>query len=357
MAHIDNWARVDVSTLESQFLNVVRPGLRKHALLALLMANKRIKYKMGGKTSCDWRMRYRRNTPDTHGDMEAVNTPRVNRHKEATLPWRAYIMGESISKYEMLVQQDKKSRLFDLVEEVTKGMGDDFNEDFQVKCFGDGGTAGSKQIHGLESMFSTSGTFTDARLLKSNETYAGINCTPANYGGAWTGTYPDGTGDLRYHFATPCVVNYAAGSSVWDASEASWAYTWRLAMGLANTVQDTLHGTPADVWITTATMLRLAKDSLIDKERIAVDKNGPLTKLGFKVIEYEGSEIASAYGCTADSCYGLPIDKIELRCMQDKLFKSDKQEDITEQTRELVMDFWGNFMFQSPAFFSKLINA
>ncbi len=357
---IDNSPKIDVSTLENRFLEIVRPGLRKNPVLALLMANKRIDYSQSGKTSCTWPIRYRRNVLQTHSDLAGgVATPVLNRHKEMELPWRAYIMGEAITKYQRLTNAGGKNQLFSLVDETMKGMAADSNQDFTKKLWLDGNTTGSKDIHGFESIFSTSGTFTgDARLLTSNEVYAGITCTPGNYGGSWTGTYPDGSGNLRYHFATPCVVDYTyAGSTIgWDAAEKTWKYTWRLAMGLANTVQETLHGTPADVWITSATMLREAKDSLIDKERIAINQQGELTKLGFAAINYEGADITSAYGSPTGAAYGLSLQHMRLKSMQKKLFMKATQDDVNEQTEEIIFDFWGNLQFESPAFFCKLIN-
>ena len=103
-------------------------------------------------------------------------------------------------------------------------------------------------------------------------------------------------------------------------------------------------------------MLMDAKNSLIDKERINIDRDSEMTKLGFRTLNYEGADITSAYACTAGSCYGLVWDALKLKSMQDKLFKKADQTDIVEQSKEIVFDFWGNLQFQSPAYFCKLIN-
>ena len=361
MAHIQAPARVKVSTLDRQVKKIVEPGMRDHVQLAKLGSMGRIKYNVGSDI-VKWRVRYLRNDPHTHGDMETITGSRVNRHKSMELPMRAYALGEVISKFERLAQQGEW-KLFSLVDETIKGMGADFNEFFHLELYKDGNLSPARTLHGLESIFSYSGQFSavnsgDGRLYKSNESYGGLDCTPGAYGGAWSGAYPDGTGDLRYHFLQPCIVDYTSTDGTpfdWPVSEKTWKYTWRHAMSLATSIQKTFHGKGPDMWLCTPTMEREVLESQYDKERIAVSQDAELLKLGFKHTTHLGVPILGEYGCTAGVAYGLKWSEMCLESMQSQIFSKDDDEDITTQTKLMTLDFFGNMRYTSPAFFCKLL--
>jgi hypothetical protein len=356
MANINNWARIDVGVLNDHIAKITEPGMRKHVMLAMLRKRGRITYRHAGK-GCDWRTKFRRRKPVPYDDMQARSFPRVNRYKEASLPWRAYSHSEGFSKYERLVSKAGPTRLIDIVGNIVEDMGKDFNEQFHLELYNDGDASGyDDRMHGLESIFSVSGAVTNSAAAAPNDTYAGLSTTLGNYGGSWTGEtsngYPTGTGDLEYHFFSPLVVDYT--SAVFGANTATWPYQWRPAMRYAAMYQDNLHGKSPDIFLMSPELLRQARDSIEDKERILVPSDNEVCDLGFKALRFEGIDMMSEYGCTTGACYGLYWDGMEYRALEDQIFKTERDEDITTLTTQLGLDAWGNMIFESPAYQTKL---
>ncbi len=354
MAHIDASPRIAVSTLNKHIRKRVEPVFRTEVLLGGMKAAGRVTYNNTGK-AMDWRVRFRRRQIVAgDGNPVSISFPSVNTKKTASLPWRQYQLGENVTKYEKLVGQTSDVALFKIVEEATRELTDDFNADFPLKLFGDGYATGSKDIHGLESIFSgitAAGGGTGSSLPTSGDTYGGIDMSLGFYGGSWTGDWPVGTGDEEYHFFTPLVVD--VGDSFFSGT-ATWAQNWQAAIRYLTTYGETLQKTHYDLLLLNPELLRTAKDSLEEKERFIVTQKSGLTDIGFKTLQFEGLELTQSYGVPADVGYGLRWDKMELKSMQGQLFASAKDDDITTSTELIAMDFYGNLMVDSPAYLAKL---
>lgn len=350
-------ARIDVGVINDHLEKLIEPGMRSHIMLAKLRKRGRIKYNCHSD-KFDWRVKFRRNTPVENDDMQANTFPRVNRHKKAELDYRSYILGESFTKFERLASQDPKTALINIVGKLSEFMASDFNEFFPLELYNDG-HLNTGRIHGLETMFSHTGTVvTNSPAYAPNDIYADLDCTLNAYGGSWTpgdsNGYPLGQGSLEYHFWSPLILDEEA--AFWSASDKTWAGgTWREALRFADTYQQTLHSKTPDLWLMTPEKLRLAKETLTDKERIIITTDTETMKLGFKVLNWEGTELLSEYGVPADACYGLRFDSMELRSMQSKLFMADEAKDLTFSATQLSLDFYGTMKFTTPADFVKVL--
>ncbi|KKM60488.1 hypothetical protein LCGC14_1541330 [marine sediment metagenome] len=354
---IANWARIDVGVINDHIEKLVQPGIRQHVMLAMMRKNGRITYNHGGKTS-DWRIRQRRSTPEPYDDMNPRSFPRINRYRTVELPWRAYSLSEGFSKYEKLASKNKKTQLIDIVGNLLGDMTSDFNEFFHLELYNDGdATATNDRVHGLESMFTTSGSaITNSLCAAPSDTYGLVSTALGNFGGDWTpdssNGYPTGEGDLLYNFFSPLIVNYT--NTGWTAQTSTWSFTWREVLRYADTYMQQLNSTSPDIFLMTAEMLRQCKDSLEDKERLLIKSDSPVVELGFKAVQWEGIDMLAEYGCPSGACYGLPWKRMELRSMQSKLFMSESDHDITDLTNKLALDAWCNMRFTSPAYFCKL---
>lgn len=354
---ITNNARIDVGVINDHIEQLVEPGMRKHILLAMMRKRGRLKFNCHSKAR-DWRIKYKRTEPVPHDDMSPINFVRVNRHKDAVLPWRSYAQGEFFTKYEKLVSQNPKTALIKIVDNLTGEMTSDINEYFHLEAYNDG-YENTDRLHGLESMFGHTGSvITNSPAYAPSDTYGGLSTTLGNYGGTWStgvsNAYPMGTGDLQYQFWSPLILDEEA--SFWDSTTKTWkGGTWRETIRFANTYQETLHSKIPDFYLMTAEKLRLAKQSMDDKERVIVTSGSEVADLGFKTMKFEGVDLLSEYGVPDGAAYGIYVDSMELCSMQSKLFMIDQEDDIVLSSRRLAIDFYGNMRFKSPAHFVKIM--
>ena len=348
-------ARVATSTINEQLAKITEPGNVKRTLLGLVGTWGALKTNKGGKAT-DWRVKYRENQPEVYQDGDPVTAVQMNRHRTAEVQWLAWSQAEAFTKFEKLANQSKKSMLFDLIDYAVTASADDFKKYMAKQLYYDGDVSGEYNLHGLETMYSDiseagDGSTEDSKCGVPAGSYAGLNMTLNNYGqGTWTGAWPDGNGTLEYFFFSPVVADIT--NTGWAQSSNTWPYTWRLAMNYVVTFTDALHQETPSVWMMTPDMLRECQDSLIDKERIDISVTNPdLVKLGFRGINWNGIPLLGDYACTANVCYGIPKEHIELRSMQSQLVEKEDDEDVTIKTKKICFDSFCQMRFTSPAFF------
>lgn len=352
--HIVATPRIEVSALHKYIRKTVEPIYRKSVLMAELRKRGRISYNNGGDYM-EWRPRIRRRDITAgNGNPVAISFPRTNTEMKVSLPWRQYQMGESITKYEKLTTQNKAETFFKIAEKVVKDMMDDFVESFRLKLFVDGG-ANTKDIHGLESMFSVNGVVTNGKVGNCNDTYAGKSTALGALGGDWTpdsgDAWPTGTGKVEYHAWTPLVVDYQ--NSGWTGTTKDWKTTWKQAIRFGTTYLGLLQKQEPDMLLLTAEMVREMKDSLDDSDHFIVEVK-PTTDVGYKMLTFEGLSIAYEYGVPDGCGYFLSFDAMELMSMQSQLVEKADDTDITTSTDLIALDFYGNLRFEAPSYFGKL---
>lgn len=347
---IDSWARVDVATINKHVKKLTEPIFRKRGFMALLRKKGRITFNNAGK-KFDWRARFRRHSPEAYDDMGAVSFPRTNLWKTCELPYRAYSVGESFSKFEKLANGNTDEALIKIVSEATKALSDSMNEFFADQLVLDGNSTAYTSIHGLESWFSVSGTTCNSLASycgNPNDTYAGLSTALGNYGGSWTGAWPAGVGSCEFNFFSPLVVD--THNALWTASTKTWPNDCREALRYGTLYLQTLQNQNLDAILLNPELYRQLLDSTEDKEQIQLTAASEAVALGFRSVTYDGVPIISEYGVPADTGYGLVMDKLELRSMQSQLFMVDEDQEIDNKTSKMSLDFFGNLSIESPAF-------
>lgn len=345
-------------TINRYIREVTKAIMRKRVLLAMLQSKGRVTNNMSGKL-VDWKVKYKRSPMSPFSDGDSIVFTRQEKHKTAQLPMRAYVVSQSMNKGDKLMNAGKEAivkKYTDMVKELLDDIRDQFSEQLiQV----DGNAAGNTdRIHGLESVFSA--TNNGSSLVgTNNDTYAGLSTARGTYGGAWTGTWPDGYGDSQYDFWTPLVVNYtstlAASSGGWSPTSKTWSQVCieALRFGIINTQRNS---TDLDCFLLEKNMYRQALDKIDDSERLVVNRNQDpaMTKLGFKGINVDGVDIYWEQGLVAGTGYGLCIDELELMSWQDQLFASSTDFNLETVSDRAAIDFYGNLKISSPRSFCKL---
>lgn len=349
---IDSWARLDVATINKHIRKLSEPVFRKRVLLQLLRQKGRITYNHAGK-KFDWRVRFRQMTPAAYDDMDVTSFPRTNPWKSCELPYRAYQLGESISKFEKLANGSTTEGLIKIVSEIIKLLTTSMTDFFCDEIYKDGNSTSYTSIHGLESCFGTSGT--SGVLHAASDTYAGLSTVLGTYGGSWAGTWPAGTGNLEYCFFTPLTVD--ADNAGWTGSTDTWAACCREQINYLLAYMQKLQAESPDLIIMDTEYYRLFKETLVAKEQLQITGAAPTIGLGTKAINYEGIPCVTEYGVPANTMYALVTDKMEIRSMQGQLFQMDTAEEIDNKTSKLSLDFFGNMSIESPAFAGKINNS
>jgi hypothetical protein len=330
---IDTGARINTSTLNFWIRKKIEPIFRSSFLMGALKTHGRISYNNGGRNIV-WFPRFRRRTINAGTGYPASFTfPATNVRREGTA-------------------------IFKLAQELVGQMLDDFMEDLRLKLYLDG-VANANDLMGLESWFGNTGSvISNSIAVDPSDTYAGLSTVLGNYGGDWTADsgngWPTGTGDTEYHAWSPLMVDYTNAS--WTGTSDTWANSWQEAIRYMVTYQEQLQKSPPDVLLLNGELLRQAKDSLIDIQRLQVTSNSKYASLGTKTLDFEGLEMVAEYGVPDAVAYGLRFDNLELRSMQSSLIEKTTDNDITTSEDLIALDSYLQLVCESPAYQAKLLS-
>lgn len=353
--------RVLQTTIAEYVLGAEDDVIRNRKILAMLKANGRITYGHEG-TQLDWGIRYKRRAIDGYADGDTLAFARSDTFKRAQIPWRGYTMTDMVTKKEKLMNRGK-SAVIKYVSELVTHMMDDVGDRFHSQLYVDGNASGNeRKIHGFDSFTSVNSIVASSKAGNPNDTYASLSTALGNYGGSWTGTWPNGEGDPEYDFFSPIVVD--ATNTGWTSSTKTFA---------ANTVEQLRYGILAgkrsdskkgmlDVVLLSGSDYSAFATSLDSTEHVYVDAGGQgpsLRSFGWGDVQnFEGVEITWEFGVPNASDgttqgYGWNWDMVELCSLQDKLFVSEGPfyDEATLSDRYSI-HFFGNLKFE-PRYFVK----
>lgn len=339
-----NWITT-VMTTTSKYLKEEEVNILRHrALLAMLESKGRITYNFDGK-DIDWPVQFSRAGIRTFVDGQVINYNRQDRDRRAVLPYRSYFTDDMMSKEERLKNRGDPA-IIKRYENTLMRMTDDIREGFCDELYNNGYAAGNTGMHGIESFMETTGTDSDKVELPTS-TYAGLSCAVGNYGGTWTGNWPIGKGDAKYDFWSPLLVSYTRAA--WGGSTHTWETHGYDAIRYAIThcnVRKSKTGKP-DLCLVDPEMYRTLKSVIDDKERINVENNYGLVKLGFMdTIQIDGCDVTHEYGVPADTGYLFNTSQMEIVSLQPQLFVSTGPVlDESTMTYRFLIDFYGNCKF------------
>lgn len=352
-----DWAGHANATINKYIRKEVLAIIRKRVLLAMLQSRGRISNGNSGKV-LDWKVRHKRTTMRPFSDSGTVTFARQDKRKTAQMPMRAYTVAQSINESDKL-QNSGNEAIVKLYAGMIKELLDDIRDQFCEELVTvDGYAAGSDdRIMGLESMFGASSSGSSLAGTNS-DSYGQLSTTRGAYGGSWSGTWPDGRGSSQYDFWTPLVVNYtgtlAAGSGGWSSATKTWYNTCVEAIRYAilNTARN---GDDLDFILLEKNLYRLLLDHAELNERLVVNRNqdSAMTKLGFKGINVDGTDIYWEVGLNSGVGYGLCMDKMELCSWQKQLFVNKSDFDLETVSDRALVQFYGNLKIECPRTFCK----
>jgi hypothetical protein len=362
------WSRI-VNTTIRQYVKGEEPNvMRNRKLTALLKQRNRIKYNCYGD-ELDWKVRYKRAPLTGFADSDTLTFSRRNRWKTAHLPWRGYATTDSMTKKEKLMNKSV-SAIVKIYDNIAKMLMEDIEDQFGDEMYIDGNaTANVKRIHGIESCMGGTQTITIStgaartanaadKCLYPSDTYAGLSTILANYGGTWTGVWPNGSGSAHYDFWTPTPVNWS--SSAFTGT--SWASnaTDAIRFMIGKTKKNNSKKGQLDLILLENELYEGLLNVLDDKERFISRpgrQEGSLAKLGFSdMLNFDGVEVTTEYGLPANTGYGFNVDSMELCSLQGQLFVPEGPDfDIASQSWRFSIDFYGNLKM-NPRHMGKLKN-
>jgi hypothetical protein len=255
-----------------------------------------------------------------------------------------------MTKVEYL-QNRSTEAIVKLYDNVMKILKSDIDDQFGDELYVDGNASGnSKRIHGLESCLA--GTVAaGVAVATANDTYAGLVCTLGNYGGSWTGTWPNGTGDAHYDFWTPILADYTSTSAEYPTTTNDWpsqgdeVIRWSIIQCQKNKSKRGM----LDLFLLTRSMYMQFLELIDTKERFLSRpgrNEGSLAKLGFTdSVNFDGVDVSHEYGIPDTIGYGVNIDELELRSMQSQLFvPTGPDYDVASKSYRFDVDFLGNLV-------------
>ena len=362
MADITNNPRVETSVLDTHLRKVVEPIYDNNPIMGMLKKKGLILYRKDVGEHLKWPIRYKRRPITAGTGVGVTNTfAPYNTKKWAKLGWRNYVMTEVSEKFERLITQNPDTALFKIVKDIIKESAEDFIYQFPLEFYNDGGAAGNDGVHGLESMFGTSGALSTGYVGDPSDLYANIYTALGYYGGSWTAPNDKGwpipsndTCSKQYCFWSPMVIDVT--DTAWSNATKTWAANWGQQLRFAQTYMKTIQDVQLDVYLLHPEMEREAKDSLENDQTFEITQNSDLTKLGWITLQHEGTELLSGFGVPAGTGYGLSWKNIELRSLQKQLVATETQKEIIHLTERILLDFYGNFKFNTPANFVKFVS-
>lgn len=363
------WAGIANSTIHKYIREEEIEILRNRKVTALLQDRGRVTFNHSGD-AVEWPVRFMRAPMSGYADSDTLTFSKRNRRKKALLDWRGYASTESLTKLDTLKNRGTEA-IVKLLATTAPSLMQDMEDQFGDELYKDGNLAANiKGIHGLESMFSTSGAKASGYVGSPNDTYAGLVTTLGNYGGSWSevasvNNWPDGTGDAHYDFWTPLVVDYT--DTAWSATTKTWPNTCEeaLAYGIIEGRRNKSKRGMLDIILVERKLFREFTEAQRLKEGISVvrgqsmgSNKGRIYDLGFTdVFNFEGVDLTTEYGLPTGVGYGICINDLELMSMQENLFvPGGPVEDETTQSIRFWIDFFGNLKIASPRNFVKWVS-
>lgn len=354
------WSRV-VNTTIKEYVRGEEPNvLRNRKLTALMRERGRISYNHSGE-QVDWKVRYKRAPLFGFADADTLTFSRRNRWKTAVLPWRGYASTDSMTKKERLMNKSVEA-IINIYSNVAKILLEDIEDNFEDEFYIDGNAAGnSKRMHGVESFLGQGSNTIDIssatsaeraandadRVGAPDDSYAGLSTQLGSFGGTWTGSWPNGTGDAHFDFWSPLLVH--VNSTDYGATTDTWAGQAELLLRYAiiKAQKNKSRRGQLDLILLTSQFYEEFLNQLDNKERFISRpgrNEGSLAKLGFTdMINYDGVEVTWSYGVPDATGYGFNVDEMNLCSLQKQLFVPEGPDfDIASQSWRFSIDFYGN---------------
>lgn len=326
-----DWTGVVMSTAPTYAKGAADHLMRTRPMMALLNQKKRITYNQSGRQYY-WKIKYLQATPTAYSTGAVTYAP-INRLVELTLNQRGYILTDKMDEKERLQNRGDVAiinRYKDVIKSLTEDMKTTLCAELQVDGYA---TGNDDRFCGYLSCLGNHATVVAADLIaQPSDTYAGKSTIPGNESGSWSSAlttkpsaqlatdWPHGKGSADYDYLSPKLINWSSTS--WGTGLTTFEANGERVFRQGATWCHVLSGPEGklDLWTIAPNLMTAYKNSVSPMQRIQVEANTPLRKLGFTDVMYQdGVEIIADFDIPVDTGFGLNFDQIELRCMYDKL--------------------------------------
>jgi hypothetical protein len=365
------WERTAHTTLVQHMTDVEETMLRNFPFFALLDSSGRIDYNESG-SGFDWPVQNKLHAVQGNNGETPRSFQRRNLWTTAHLEFRGYHATDQMFRKEFLENRGPEA-IVKVFDRMTERLEQSMKQALSTEVYADGNAVGNEDSwHGLETMFALNGTVNagDGAQRAANAadivgypsgTYAGLSTELGNYGGSNVeGVWPNGKADPQYDFWSPIVVNYTSTHADMPASTNTFAAQGDEAMRYAiiQTQRNSSQDGQVDAVFLARNLYGAFLNLIDDKEQIHVmgGAQTPLRALGFKnVVYFDGIEVTWDTGIANGIGYGLNVQNISLKSMEDRLLAVEGPEyDIDDQSYKCVVSTLSNLKFKSPRNFFKL---
>ena len=358
-----DWARVVNTTTRKFIKGETVEVLRQRILLAILNDRGRITFNNHG-TEMQWQVRYRQAPLQGFDDADTITFSRQRRWKNGVLPVRGYLIPDSMTKREKLLN-DGVEALVKVYSSIAENLMEDLEEQFGDQLYIDGNATGNQKLfHGIESFLGYSGLVAggNAYVGAPDSTYAGLSTALGNYSGAWSDptVWPTGNGTADYDFWSPTIVDFTNAN--WPQSTKTWPNTCldALRFMILHSQKNKAKRGKLDLVTLDRELYRQFVSRLQLEERLQISPNEGSSgawKLGFTNMQnFDGTDITWEFGSPAGVGYGWAMDNVELMSWQPELFVAEGPIlDPASQSWRWWVDCYGNLKFKSIRNFGKLV--
>lgn len=345
---------------------------RNLQMLALLKDKGSILFGQGG-FGMFWKVMYKHHKVVGSNGERARSWGQTNQFRTARLDYRGYEATNTISRKELKQNRGESAviKIFDdfeknLIASMEQGLGPEF--------YGDGDNPANPDAwHGLLSLIRQNGKTIEAatntkrsrndadRVIYAEGSYAGLDCELASYGGSQAQTnvsWPEGTANSEYDFWTPLMLQWdGTGFGVGTNATNGNKLVDALQYGLIHSQRNTnLNGAISNFWTDRSSFFAL-KQHATSLQTIEVTTGGDLYRLGFKnTIEIDGVTCSFENAIPTGYGFGVNIEDVELRCLDDQLFEIDGPDwDVDLQIWKTAVQTNSNLVYRSPRNFLALV--
>lgn len=352
------------TTLPKILPEVQENCMRNYMMLALVQSRGNVYFNDNG-LGINWKVKYRHhNLQGTNGENPRSYS-QINQYQTARLDWRGYEVTDVISKQE--VRQNKgESALINVFGDFEKNLRMSIEQGMGPQLYNDGYDATHPDYwHGLLSMYRQAGqtyylnsNVMTARSVNAADkvivpsgSYAEINCALGAYSGSQhdvSVVWPEGTADAHYDFWSPLMLQWnGTGFSSGTNGE---KFKSAMRFGLTHAQRNTTKEGPITHVFTDRTNFIALKDYYEGKQTIEVTAGTELYQLGFKnVLIFDGVEVTFENAVPAGFGFGVNMNNVEIRCLDDMLFTLDgPQYDMDLKLYKAAVETHSNMLYRSP---------
>ncbi len=357
-------ARKLQTTLPQILSEVQENCMRNYQMLALIQSRGNISFGNHG-LGLNWKVKYRNHRVQGSNGENPRNFSQQNLYQTARLDWRGYEVTDTISKRE--IQQNRgEAAIINVMEEFETNLKKSIEQELGPQFYNDGyDSAYPNYWHGLNSMYRQAGqTFhinggvmtarsrNDAdKVIVPAGSYAELSCVL----GAFSGTqhdpsviWPEGTADAHYDFWSPLMLQWdkAGFTGTTDGEKLKNAMRFGITHAMRNVDRT---GPITNVWTDRSNYIAL-KDFYEGKQTLEVTAGTQLYELGFRnVIVFDGVEVSFENAVPTGFAYGMNMDSVEIRCLDDELFAMDGPTyDMDLKLMKAAVETNSNMLCRSP---------